>query len=254
MQRLGAAPASLNARGACRYGNNAVAMETTAAPASLSARGACRYGNNAVEMETTAVWDAASATFTINTPSTLAQKYWITNSAVHAKWCVVFAQLLMAGKQEGIHAFLVRIRDEQMRPMAGVRIEDMGHKMGCNGVLFAFLPQDGLRECAVCLVCHNMACNGVPFCLSTTNQAEMVRIRDDEMRPMAGVRIEDMGHKMGCNGVLCNKFGCNRVPFCLSTTRWAAMVCFLPVCRTLGCNGVPSVPSACPQHGYHEEL
>jgi acyl-CoA oxidase len=39
------------------------------------------YGNNAVEMETTAVYAAASKEFIINTPSTRAQKYWITNSA-----------------------------------------------------------------------------------------------------------------------------------------------------------------------------
>ena len=36
----------------------------------------------------------------------------ITNSAVHAKWAVVFAQLHMDGKNEGIHGFLVRIRNE----------------------------------------------------------------------------------------------------------------------------------------------
>lgn len=53
------------------------------------------YGNNAVEMETTAVFDRSRDEFVINTPSTLAQKYWITNSAVHAKWVVVFAQLII---------------------------------------------------------------------------------------------------------------------------------------------------------------
>ena len=36
----------------------------------------------------------------------------ITNSAVHAKWAVVFAQLHMGGRNEGIHGFLVRIRNE----------------------------------------------------------------------------------------------------------------------------------------------
>jgi hypothetical protein len=44
------------------------------------------YGNNAVEMETTATWDAKTKEFIIHTPTPLAQKYWITNSAVHAKW------------------------------------------------------------------------------------------------------------------------------------------------------------------------
>ena len=57
-----------------------------------------RYGNNAVEMETTAVYDKATSEFIINTPTPLAQKYWITNGAIHAKHCVVFAQLDVEGK------------------------------------------------------------------------------------------------------------------------------------------------------------
>jgi acyl-CoA oxidase len=93
------------------------------------------FGNNAVEMETTATFDAASDEFVIHTPTPLGQKYWITNSAVHAHWAVVFAQLLIGGTNHGIHGFLVPIRSKQdMKPMPGVRIEDMGHKMGCNGV------------------------------------------------------------------------------------------------------------------------
>lgn len=55
------------------------------------------YGNNAVEMETTAVYDKSRKEFIINTPTPLAQKYWITNGAVHAKYCVVFAQLHIEG-------------------------------------------------------------------------------------------------------------------------------------------------------------
>ncbi|KAI3654214.1 hypothetical protein MP228_000933 [Amoeboaphelidium protococcarum] len=92
------------------------------------------FGNNAVEMQTTAVWDAKTKEFIINTPTTLAQKYWITNSAVHAKWAVVFAQLHINGKHEGIHVFLVRIREEDMSVSPGVVIQDMGYKFECNGV------------------------------------------------------------------------------------------------------------------------
>ncbi|CAL5220325.1 g2316 [Coccomyxa viridis] len=103
------------------------------------------FGNNAVEMQTTAEFDQDADEFIINTPTTLAQKYWITNSAVHAKWAVVFAQLHMGGRNEGIHGFLVRIRNEDMSIVPGVRIEDMGHKMGCNGVDNGKLWFDGVR-------------------------------------------------------------------------------------------------------------
>ena len=99
------------------------------------------YGNNAVEMETTALYQPETNTLLINTPSTLAQKYWITNSAVHANYAVVFAQLLIAkGKHqssavnEGIHAILVPIRNADGTICKGVTIQDMGKKMECNGV------------------------------------------------------------------------------------------------------------------------
>lgn len=93
------------------------------------------YGNNAVEMEATATFDAKSKSLIVNTPTPLSQKYWITNSAIHAKWAIVFAQLILEnGRNEGIHAILVRIRDEDMTICPGVTIEDMGMKIGCNGV------------------------------------------------------------------------------------------------------------------------
>jgi acyl-CoA oxidase len=44
--------------------------------------------------------------FIVNTPNTLAQKYWITNGAVHAKHVVVMAQLIVKGQNHGIHAVL----------------------------------------------------------------------------------------------------------------------------------------------------
>ena len=53
------------------------------------------YGNNAVEMETTAIYDPKTKEFIVNTPHPLAQKYWITNGAVHAKHVVVMAKLIV---------------------------------------------------------------------------------------------------------------------------------------------------------------
>jgi len=103
------------------------------------------YGNNAVEMETTAVYDPATDELIVNTPTPLAQKYWITNGACHAKHIVVFAQLWVKGKNEGIHGVLVRCRGDELEPIEGVTVEDMGHKMGLNGVDNAKLTFDNVR-------------------------------------------------------------------------------------------------------------
>merc|ERR1711971_295572 len=103
------------------------------------------YGNNAVEMETTAIYDEKTKEFIVNTPRPLAQKYWITNGAVHAKHIVVFAKLFVNGVNEGIHGVLVPIRDNDLNILPNVLVEDMGHKMGLNGVDNAKLTFNNVR-------------------------------------------------------------------------------------------------------------
>merc|ERR1712180_388566 len=103
------------------------------------------YGNNAVEMETTATYDSESDELIVNTPNTLAQKYWITNGALHAHHIVVFAQLHVNGVNEGIHGVLVRCRGKNLEPVPGVTVEDMGFKMGLNGADNAKLTFDNVR-------------------------------------------------------------------------------------------------------------
>jgi len=103
------------------------------------------YGNNAVEMETTAIYDKETQEFIVNTPTTMAQKYWITNGAIHAKHIIVFSQLSVEGTNRGIHGVLVQIRDDNMKVLPGVTVEDMGFKMGLNGVDNAKLSFDNVR-------------------------------------------------------------------------------------------------------------
>ena len=55
------------------------------------------------------------------------------------------AHLIVDGNNEGIHGFLVRIRDDKMKMMPGVTVWDMGHKIGCNGVDNGSLGFDNVR-------------------------------------------------------------------------------------------------------------
>lgn len=104
------------------------------------------YGNNAVEMETTAHYDKEKQEFIINTPTAKAQKYWITNGAIHAHYAIVFARLIHEGVDEGLHGFLVNIRNQKdLSVMEGCRVWDMGHKIGLNGVDNAALWFDQVR-------------------------------------------------------------------------------------------------------------
>jgi acyl-CoA oxidase len=85
-------------------------------------------------METTAVYNDNDGNFTINTNTVNGQKFWITNGAYYATYAIVFAQTIVKGKNEGISPFIVRMRDDNGKLCDGVTIDDMGHKMGLNGV------------------------------------------------------------------------------------------------------------------------
>eukprot|EP00850_Spirogloea_muscicola_P022010 SM000272S10277 [mRNA] locus=s272:131970:137418:- [translate_table: standard] len=96
------------------------------------------HGSNVRGIETEATYDAGAQEFVINTPCETAQKYWIGGAAQasgqHANMTVCFAQLHIEGKNQGVHAFVVPLRDKQGQPMPGIRIADCGHKIGLNGV------------------------------------------------------------------------------------------------------------------------
>lgn len=92
------------------------------------------HGSNVRGIETIATYDPSTQEFIINTPSESAQKYWIGGAANDATHAVVFSQLHIGGKEEGVHAFIVQMRDENGSLCPGIRIADCGHKIGLNGV------------------------------------------------------------------------------------------------------------------------
>jgi acyl-CoA oxidase len=92
------------------------------------------HGSNVQALGTVARYDLESREFVISTPDDSSRKDYIGNAAKHARLAVVFAQLEIGGTSEGVHAFVVPIRDESGQVLPGVRIEDDGLKIGLNGV------------------------------------------------------------------------------------------------------------------------
>jgi acyl-CoA oxidase len=92
------------------------------------------HGSNVQALETTATYDPTHEQFIVHSPTFSAGKAYIGNAANDARMAVVFAQLEIGGEQQGVHAFLVPLRDESGRAFPGITIEDDGYKMGLNGV------------------------------------------------------------------------------------------------------------------------
>jgi acyl-CoA oxidase len=92
------------------------------------------HGSNVKGIETTATYNHSNQTFTIHTPKPEARKEYIGNAACHAQMATVFAKLIIEGKDYGVSAFLVPIRDTAGKVLSGITIKDCGQKMGLNGV------------------------------------------------------------------------------------------------------------------------
>jgi len=92
------------------------------------------HGSNVRGIETTATYQHASRSFIIHTPIPQAQKEYIGNAASHGQMATVFAKLIIDGKDYGVSAFLVPLRDKNGNTLSGITIEDCGRKMGLNGV------------------------------------------------------------------------------------------------------------------------
>ncbi len=150
------------------------------------------FGNNAVEMQTTATYDAATQEFIIHTPTTLAQKY---------------CECRIRERNHSLSSITnPLIRDhKRSRPRQLVRsvctADDQGRQPW-----HPCLPGSNKVSSAVSIMMRVMLYTvitrrqqGLPpwQCFASL----MCVLRNQDSSICQGVRIEDMGHKMGCNGV-----------------------------------------------------
>lgn len=92
------------------------------------------HGSNVRALETTATYDSDTDEIVIHSPTQSSGKDYIGNAAAHGRMAAVFAQLIVNGENQGVHAVLVPLRDADGQTLKGIRIEDCDYKLGLNGV------------------------------------------------------------------------------------------------------------------------
>lgn len=89
------------------------------------------HGSDVSRLETTATLDKATDEFVIHSPTLTSTKFWPGDMGRFTTHALVFARLLIDGKDYGVQAFVVQTRDvDTFKHMKGVKTGDMGHKVG----------------------------------------------------------------------------------------------------------------------------
>ncbi|KAF1781214.1 Acyl-coenzyme A oxidase, N-terminal [Phytophthora cactorum] len=106
------------------------------------------HGSFTRGFETTATFNVETDEFVIHTPTDTATKWWIGGAGQTATHTVCFARLVLPNDSadHGAQSFIVPLRDvETHEPLSGVRIGDMGSKMGLQGVDNGWIQFDHVR-------------------------------------------------------------------------------------------------------------
>jgi flavocytochrome c len=103
------------------------------------------HGSNVRGLMTTAEYDSKTEEFVLNTPTLRSMKWWPGCLGKVATHVVLYAQLIIDGKEQGLHVFVLQIRDENHIPLKGVRLGDLGNKVGDNSNDTGFMILENVR-------------------------------------------------------------------------------------------------------------
>ena len=90
------------------------------------------HGSNVRGLQTTATFQPGARNgdgeWIMSTPTLQSTKWWSTGlySATHA---AVYAQMILNGKPRGVHVFFVQLRGEDLKPLPGIDMGDIGPKV-----------------------------------------------------------------------------------------------------------------------------
>ncbi|KAE8055879.1 hypothetical protein FH972_012691 [Carpinus fangiana] len=101
------------------------------------------HGSNVQGLETTATFDPQTDEFIIHSPTLTSSKWWPGGLGKVSTHAVIYARLIIDGKDYGVNGFIVQLRSmDDHLPLPGITVGDIGMKFGSgayntmdNGVL-----------------------------------------------------------------------------------------------------------------------
>ncbi|XP_050423854.1 probable peroxisomal acyl-coenzyme A oxidase 1 isoform X2 [Adelges cooleyi] len=97
-------------------------------------------------LETTCTYDPTTEEFILNSPTLTSYKWWPGGLGHTCNYAIVVSQLYTQGKCHGIHPFIVQLRDsETWMPLPGIKLGEIGSKLGMNGTNNGYLAFDNVR-------------------------------------------------------------------------------------------------------------
>jgi acyl-CoA oxidase len=110
------------------------------------------HGSNVRGLQTIAEYDKTTEEFVLNTPTLQSIKWWPGCLGKIATHCVLYAQLIIDGKEHGVQVFIMQIRDENHLPLKGIRLGDLGNKVGDHGNDTGFMILENVRIPRDCML------------------------------------------------------------------------------------------------------
>eukprot|EP00755_Sulcionema_specki_P023178 Sspe_Gene.78272::Locus_48968_Transcript_2_2_Confidence_0.667_Length_2564::g.78272::m.78272/K00232/E1.3.3.6, ACOX1, ACOX3; acyl-CoA oxidase len=103
------------------------------------------HGSNVRGLQTVAEYVPEEQCFVVNTPTLQSMKFWNSGVGCAATHCTLYAQLVIKGKEYGVHVFFMQLRDENHQPLPGIEIGDCGNKLGDNGIDCGYIRLKNVR-------------------------------------------------------------------------------------------------------------
>lgn len=78
------------------------------------------HGSNVKGLETVAVYDTATQTFKVTSPTDTSAKFWPGVLGQYCTHSVIQARTIVEGKDIGVQTFVIELRDANLKPVKNV--------------------------------------------------------------------------------------------------------------------------------------